>query len=57
MATPTPKYAQRIGRLPGVFAILAGHPNGLPLTDLAAQVGAPVDEQGRNLHYLNTPNL
>lgn len=49
MATPPPKYAQRIGRLPGVFAILAGHPDGLPLTDLAGQVGAPVDELREDL--------
>jgi proteasome accessory factor C len=39
-----PKYAQRIARLPEVFAVLAANPDGLPLTDLASRVGAPVDE-------------
>lgn len=41
---PAPKYAQRIARLPEVFAVLAAHPDGLPLDDLAVRVDAPVAE-------------
>jgi proteasome accessory factor C len=39
-----PKYAQRVARLPEAFAILAAHPDGLPLVDLAARIDAPVAE-------------
>jgi len=35
----TPKYVQRIARLPEVFAILAAHPEGLSLTALAERLG------------------
>lgn len=35
-----PKYVQRIGRLPEVFEVLAAHPTGMSLGDLAATVGA-----------------
>jgi len=35
----TPKYVQRIARLPEVFEILAAHPDGVALADLAARLG------------------
>jgi proteasome accessory factor C len=52
-----PKYVQRIARLPEVFAILAANPNGLPLDDLAARVGAPVDELRADLMAYFTADL
>jgi proteasome accessory factor C len=39
-----PRYAARIARLPRVFERLAAHPDGLPLTDLAADLDVPVAE-------------
>jgi predicted DNA-binding transcriptional regulator YafY len=39
-----PRYAQRVARLPDVFALLAAHPDGLPLVDLAARLGIPAPE-------------
>lgn len=39
-----PKYVERFARLPEVFTILAANPDGLPLTALAARVGAPPAE-------------
>jgi proteasome accessory factor C len=44
-----PKYAQRIARLPAVFELLAEHPDGLLLTDLAARFDVPVDELRQDL--------
>ena len=35
-AAQTPRYVQRIARLPRVFERLAAHPDGLPLATLAA---------------------
>jgi proteasome accessory factor C len=43
------KYAQRIARLPQVFEILAGHPDGLPIAGLAALVDVPVEELREDL--------
>ena len=40
----TPKYVARIARLPRVLETLAAHPNGLPLTSLADEVGVHADE-------------
>ena len=40
----TPKYVQRIARLPEVFEILAAHPDGMSLADLAGRLGADTDE-------------
>lgn len=45
----TPKYAQRIGRLPRVFELLATHPQGMSLTDLAAEIDVPADELREDL--------
>jgi hypothetical protein len=44
-----PGYARRIARLPEVFEELMAHPAGLPLTDLAARFGVPVDELREDL--------
>lgn len=45
----TPSYAQRIGRLPEVFEVLAAHPDGLRLTELAARFGAPAEQLREDL--------
>lgn len=45
----TPKYVERVVRLPEVFERLAAHPNGLALSDLAAHVGVPADELREDL--------
>jgi predicted DNA-binding transcriptional regulator YafY len=39
-----PRYAQRVARLPEVFALLAAHPDGLPLVELAARLDIPPTE-------------
>jgi len=52
-----PKYVQRIARLPEVFALLMVHPGGLPLTELAGQVGVPVDELREDLLAFYTADL
>ncbi|UUW92658.1 WYL domain-containing protein [Pimelobacter simplex] len=39
-----PLYAARIARLPRAFERLAAHPDGLPLADLAAELGVPAAE-------------
>lgn len=44
-----PKYAQRIARLPELFELLAAHPNGLPVDELAAKAGVPVAELREDL--------
>lgn len=44
-----PKYIQRIARLPEVFELLSGRPDGLPLADLAAAVGVSPDELRQDL--------
>src|SRR4051794_25037909 len=41
MTKEPPKYAQRIARLPEIFAYLSAHPDGLPLRDLAAHFDLP----------------
>lgn len=43
------KYALRIGRLPAVLELLAQHPDGLPLADLAEQVGVSPTELREDL--------
>ena len=45
----TPKYVARIARLPQVMERLIGHPEGLPLATLAADLGVPVDELREDL--------
>ena len=40
----TPKYVHRFARLPEVFDVLAAHPNGMSLTDLAAQLDVRPEE-------------
>lgn len=52
-----PKYAQRIARLPEVFEILAGHPGGLALTDLAQRVGVPAAELHEDLLAFYTADV
>jgi proteasome accessory factor C len=52
-----PKYVQRIARLPEVFAQLMVHPGGLPLTELATEVGVPVDELREDLLAFYTADL
>jgi proteasome accessory factor C len=52
-----PKYVQRIARLPKVFALLTDRPGGLPLTELAAQVGVPADELREDLLAFYTADL
>lgn len=44
-----PKYVHRIARLPEVFELLSGRPDGLPLHDLAAAVGTSPDELRQDL--------
>jgi proteasome accessory factor C len=44
-----PKYAQRFARLPHVFEVLAAHPDGMSVTDLAAQLGVPPAELREDL--------
>ncbi|TIC87472.1 WYL domain-containing protein [Nocardioides sp. GY 10113] len=44
-----PVYAARIARLPRVFERLAAHPEGLPLADLAADLGIPAAELREDL--------
>ncbi len=46
---PVAKYAQRIGRLPAVLELLAAHPDGLPLADLAERFGVPPEELREDL--------
>jgi proteasome accessory factor C len=45
----TPKYVERIARLPRVFELLAAHPEGMALTDLAAEIDVPADELREDL--------
>jgi predicted DNA-binding transcriptional regulator YafY len=53
----TPRYVQRIARLPEVFALLTVQPGGLPLAELASQVGVPVDELREDLLAFYTADL
>lgn len=49
---PPAKYALRIGRLPAVLELLAQHPDGLPLAELADRVGvAPAELREDLLAY------
>lgn len=52
-----PKYAQRVARLPEVFALLAAHPDGLALTDLGERLGAPAEELRADLLAFFTADL
>lgn len=52
-----PKYAQRIARLPHVFEILAAHPAGLSLTELAAQAGVAPGELREDLLAFYTADV
>lgn len=45
----SPKYLQRIARLPEVLTVLAAYPDGLPLRDLAAQFDVDVDTMRQDL--------
>ncbi len=42
--TPVAGYAARLAALPRALGILELHPQGLPLTDLAAELGLPADD-------------
>jgi predicted DNA-binding transcriptional regulator YafY len=44
-----PSYVRRFARLPRVLELLAEYPNGLPVDELAAKVGAPVGELRQDL--------
>lgn len=44
-----PQYIQRIARLPEVFERMAAYPDGLPLVDLAAEVGITPDKLRESL--------
>lgn len=54
---PPPKYAQRVARLPEVFSLLAAHPGGLPLTDLAQRLSIPAAELRADLLAFFTADL
>lgn len=43
------KYARRVARLPAVFELLAAHPDGLSVADLAGQLGIPGEELREDL--------
>ncbi|MCL2541108.1 MAG: WYL domain-containing protein [Nocardioidaceae bacterium] len=53
----TPKYVARIARLPEVFARLAEHPDGLPLSELAAGFGITVEELRDDLTAFYTADV
>lgn len=60
MSTPqpnVPKYAARIARLPQVFERLAAHPDGLPLADLARDLGVPDAELRDDLMAFYTADV
>jgi len=44
-----PKYVARFARLPRVLDMLDNHPDGLPITDLAAAFDVPVEEMREDL--------
>jgi len=44
-----PRYVARFARLPRVLDMLDNHPDGLPITDLAAAFDVPVDEMREDL--------
>ena len=52
-----PKYARRVARLPEAFSILAVHPDGLSLADLAGRISAPPDELRADLLAYFTADL
>jgi predicted DNA-binding transcriptional regulator YafY len=54
---PTPKYVQRFARLPAVLETLAAHPDGLPLHELAAQIGAVPQELREDLLAFYTADV
>jgi hypothetical protein len=56
MAAP-PKYVQRIARLPQVFELLAAHPDGLPIVELASRLDVPADELRQDLLAFFTADL
>jgi proteasome accessory factor C len=45
----TPKFLQRIARLPEVLSVLAAYPDGLPLRELAAQFDVEVETLRQDL--------
>jgi proteasome accessory factor C len=52
-----PSYVRRFARLPRVLELLADYPDGLPLDELAAKVGAPVDELRQDLFAFYSADL
>jgi proteasome accessory factor C len=52
-----PKYVERFARLPEVFAMLAVHPDGLPLADVAERLGIPAGELRADLLAFFTADL
>ena len=60
MAAPagqTPRYVQRIARLPRVFERLAAHPDGLPLATLAADLDVEASELREDLLAFYTADV
>lgn len=52
-----PRYALRVARLPEVFSLLAEHPDGLPLADLATRLNIPPAELRADLLAFFTADL
>lgn len=57
MTAALPRYATRIARLPRVFERLAAHPDGLPLSDLAADLEVPAAELRDDLMAFYTADV
>ena len=53
----TPKYVQRIARLPEVFQHVMAHPDGLPLRELADHFGVPTDDLREDLLAFYTADV
>lgn len=53
----SPRYVERIARLPRVFELLTRHPEGVPLETLAGDLGVPVEELREDLLAFYTADL
>lgn len=54
---PAPKYVVRLARLPRVLELLAAHPEGLRLSQLAEEVGVPPEELREDLLAFYTADV
>lgn len=52
-----PKYVQRMARLPRILELLAVHPDGLTLAELAARAEVPIDELHEDLLAFYTADV